>query len=193
MIAKRIETIIEMASRKILLTAFALAALTLPAVARQATPSSGPPPPPPPEQPETPPQPPAPVFDPYNAQKSIDVGKFYMDKGDYDAAIARFEDAARYQPKLALPWELLGEAWEKEHDTEKAIAAYQKFLELLPHGGDSDKIRKRVAKLQDDLTRHPPKSEEREDRRGANVASGAVERRGERSYCRSDCRPCQSN
>lgn len=100
-----------------------------------------------------------PTFDPLHAQRSIQVGKFYMDKGDYDAAIARFEDAAQYQPKLALPWELLGEAWEKEHDTEKAVAAYQKFLELLPHGGDSDKIRKRVAKLQEDLARETPKSQ----------------------------------
>jgi len=82
-----------------------------------------------------------------------------MDKGDFDAAINRFEDATQYQPKLALPWELLGEAWEKEHNTEKAIAAYQKFLELLPHGGDSDKIRKRVAKLQEDVAREAPKSQ----------------------------------
>ena len=82
-----------------------------------------------------------------------------MDKGEYDAAIARFEDAAQYQPKLAEPWELLGEAWEKEHNKEKAIAAYQKFLELLPHGGDSDKIRKRVAKLDENVSRDSPKNQ----------------------------------
>ena len=73
------------------------------------TPASGPPPPPPPEQPSAPAgRRPVPAFDPYNAQKSIELGRFYMDKGDYDAAIARFQDAAQYQPKLALPWELLG-------------------------------------------------------------------------------------
>lgn len=81
-----------------------------------------------------------------------------MDKGNYDAAINRFEDAAQYQPKLALPWELLGEAWEKKHDKAKALAAYKKFLELLPRGADSDKIRKRVAKLEEDVARESPKS-----------------------------------
>jgi tetratricopeptide (TPR) repeat protein len=153
-----------MLPRKAALIAFVVLVLSLPAVAQQATPSSGPPPPPPPEQQinpsqPPPPPPPEPVFDPLHAQKSIDVGKFYMDKGDYDAAINRFEDAAQYQPKLALPWELMGEAWEKKHDKEKALAAYKKFLELLPHGADSDKIRKRVAKLEEDMARESPKSQ----------------------------------
>jgi len=91
--------------------------------------------------------------DPKSARALAGRGAAYLDKGDYDAAIGRFEDATRYQPKLALPWELLGEAWEKKHDKEKALDAYKKFLELLPQGGDSDRVRKRVAKLQDDLAR----------------------------------------
>ncbi len=162
MIAKRIQSYVEMLRRTTFLLAFL--AFSLPAVGQQMSPASGPPPPPPPEQPSVPPPspadaPPVPVFDPYNAQKSIQVGKFYMDKGDYDAAINRFQDATQYQPKLALPWELLGEAWEKEHNKEKAIAAYQKYLELLPHGGDSDKIRKRLAKLQQDVKQEAPKNE----------------------------------
>jgi hypothetical protein len=40
----------------------------------------------------------APVFDPLHADKSMDVGTFYLKKGDYDAAIDRFEEAARYNP-----------------------------------------------------------------------------------------------
>ncbi|MGO9642690.1 MAG: tetratricopeptide repeat protein [Candidatus Acidiferrales bacterium] len=165
MIAKRIQFYVEMPRWNTLLLAFVLLALALPAAAQQATPSSGPPPPPaqqvsPATGPPPPPPPPEePVFDPYHAQKSIEIGKFYLDKGDYDAAIGRFEDATRYQPKLALPWELLGEAWEKKHDKEKALDAYKKFLELLPQGGDSDRVRKRVAKLQDDLAREARKAQ----------------------------------
>src|SRR5215472_17079964 len=62
-----------------------------------------PPPPPPPEDeaPETPPAPSGPVFDPLHAQRSMNVGKFYMNKGVYDAAIDRFLEAANYQPSLA--------------------------------------------------------------------------------------------
>jgi len=159
MIAKRIKLFVEMPhciARYVVPMLFL--AIALPGRAQQMSPASGPPPPPPESAPAPPPNPPAqPVFDPYNAQKSIDVGKFYMDKGDYDAAISRFQDATQYQPKLAVPWELMGEAWEKKHDKEKAVAAYQKFLELLPNGADSEKIRKRVAKLQDDIAHEAKK------------------------------------
>ena len=45
-----------------------------------------------------------PVWDPLHASKSIEVGMYYKKKGNYDAAIERFEDAARLQPGLARPF-----------------------------------------------------------------------------------------
>src|SRR6266404_1817480 len=53
---------------------------------------------------DPPPPPPEPVFDPFHAAKSIEIGNFYMKKGKYDAAIDRYRDATEYEPGLAMPW-----------------------------------------------------------------------------------------
>src|SRR5271169_2976020 len=47
------------------------------------------PPPPPTEDstPDPPAAPSGPVFDPLHAERSIDIGRFYLNKGSYDAAI----------------------------------------------------------------------------------------------------------
>jgi tetratricopeptide (TPR) repeat protein len=90
-----------------------------------------------------------PVFDPLHAQRSVDVGTFYLRKGVYDAAIDRFIEAANYQPSLAAPWKLLGEAYEKKHEYAKAADAYNKYLQLLPNAPDATRIQKTVADLQE--------------------------------------------
>ncbi|MGD0908411.1 MAG: tetratricopeptide repeat protein [Candidatus Acidiferrales bacterium] len=117
----------------------------------------GVPPPPPPSETEAAAAPSAPVFDPYHAQKSIDVGTFYMKQGKYDAAIDRFEEAAHYQPSLALPWRLLGEAYEKKRDYPKAIETYKKYLEVFPRAGDADKITKQIAALEEKVAKESSK------------------------------------
>ena len=58
----------------------------------------------------------------------MDVGNFYLKKGNYDAAIDRFQDAAQRQPKLAKPFLLMGEAYEKKGDPASAITACACFL-----------------------------------------------------------------
>lgn len=104
-------------------------------------------PPPPPVAPAAP----VPVFDPYHAQKDIEVGEFYMKKGRYDAAIDRFMEATRYQSNLAKPWELLAEAWEKKHAPQKAADCYKKYLELFPDAPDAKKVKERIASLEKQL------------------------------------------
>jgi tetratricopeptide (TPR) repeat protein len=92
-----------------------------------------------------------PAFDPLHAHKSIEVGQYYLKTGDYAAAVDRFKEAIGYQANLALPWDLLGQAYEKEHEDDEAVAAYQKYLVLLPNGKESDRVRKHVVKLQADM------------------------------------------
>jgi cytochrome c-type biogenesis protein CcmH/NrfG len=58
-------------------------------------------------------------------------------------------DATRFQPKLAIPWKLLGEAYEKKHDNSSAIDSYKKYLELLPDAEDAAKVKKRIALLEE--------------------------------------------
>jgi tetratricopeptide (TPR) repeat protein len=128
---------------------------------QQISPSTPPPPPPaeaPPISPSTPPPPPSveapsapaePVFDPLHAEKSIEVGTFYLKKGNYDAAIDRFMDATHFQPRLARPWRLLGEAYEKKHDNTSAIESYKKYLEVFPGAEDAAKVKKRITMLEE--------------------------------------------
>lgn len=86
-------------------------------------------------------------YDPYHAQKAVEVGLFYMKKGDLDAAIDRFRDAIGYKPDFARPRLLLGEAYEKKGDTAQALKYYKEYIEILPNGPDSKKVRSRIQKM----------------------------------------------
>ncbi len=110
--------------------------------------SAGPAPPPAPAAEEVAAPPPAPAFDPLHSERSLDVGNFYLKKGEYDAAIDRFEEAARDNPKSAKPYLLLGETYEKKNDSSSAITAYRKYLDLFQKAPDRDKILRRIEKLQ---------------------------------------------
>jgi tetratricopeptide (TPR) repeat protein len=102
-----------------------------------------------------------PTFDPLHAEKSLEVGQYYLKAGDYQAAIDRFREAIGYQSNLPMPWDLLGQACEKEHEAEDALAAYQKYLSMVPDGKESDRVRKRVAKLQEDMAHDAGKKAEK--------------------------------
>lgn len=77
----------------------------------------------------------------------MQVGIFYMHKGDLDAAIDRFQDAALAKPGYALPFLRLGEAQEKKGLKRQAIKSYQRYLDLYPKAEDKDKIQKKIDKL----------------------------------------------
>ena len=92
-----------------------------------------------------------PVWDPLRAEKDIEVGKFYMHKGDIDAAIDRFEDAVTAKPGYAIPFRYLGECYEKKNRKKPAVKAYQRYLDLYPHAEDADKVRKKIEKLNQEI------------------------------------------
>ena len=119
------------------------------APAQPIDPSIPPPPPSEDSAPEPEAVPSGPVFDPLHAERSLDIGTFYLKKGSYDAAIDRFIEASNYQPSLAMPWKLLGEAYEKKREYSKAAEAYNKYLRILPHAADAAKIKKTIAELEE--------------------------------------------
>ena len=82
-----------------------------------------------------------------SGEEDIEVGTFYMHKGDTDAAIPRFQDAVRKQPKLGKPRILLAEAYEKKGDNINAVKAYREYLRAFPHAPDKKKIEKKIEKL----------------------------------------------
>lgn len=125
------------------------------------------PPPPPPDKPVAPtdkPKPPKtnadnatqnapdqPKWDPLRAEKDMQVGEYYMHKGDLDAAIDRFEDATLAKPGYAVPFRFLGEAQEKKGMKKQAIKSYQRYLDLYPKAEDKDKVQKKIDKLYKDV------------------------------------------
>ena len=109
---------------------------------------------PPPKQPAKPNKdnatqnsPDQPTWDPLRAEKDLEVGQYYMRRGDVDAAIDRFQDATVAKPGYAIPFRFLGEAQEKKGLRKQAIKSYQRYLDLYPHAEDRDKIQKKIDKL----------------------------------------------
>jgi tetratricopeptide (TPR) repeat protein len=92
-----------------------------------------------------------PMWDPLRAEKDIEVGQYYMRKGDVDAAIDRFQDATIAKPGYAIPFRYLGEAQEKKGLKKPAIKSYRRYLDMVPHADDADKIRKKIEKLEKEI------------------------------------------
>jgi tetratricopeptide (TPR) repeat protein len=92
-----------------------------------------------------------PTWDPLRAEKDLEVGQYYMHKGDVDAAIDRFQDATTAKPGYAVPFRYLGEAQEKKGLKKEAIKSYQRYLDLYPHAEDGEQIRKKIDKLRSDI------------------------------------------
>jgi len=129
---------------------------------RQEPPAAPPPPPPPKAKPNTDSAVQSaddqPKWDPLRADKDIEVGKYYMRKGDVDAAIDRFQDATLAKPGYALPFRYLGEAYEKKGKKKPAVKAYERYLDLYPHAEDADRIRKKIEKLHQEIDKEKAKN-----------------------------------
>jgi tetratricopeptide (TPR) repeat protein len=100
-----------------------------------------------------------PMWDPLRAERDLEVGQFYLHKGDVDAAIDRFQDAALAKPGYAIPYRFLGEAQEKKGLKRDAIQSYTRYLDLYPHAEDRDKIEKKIEKLRSELAKSKKKSQ----------------------------------
>jgi tetratricopeptide (TPR) repeat protein len=88
-----------------------------------------------------------PLWDPFHAQQDIDVGMFYLHKGDIDAAISRFEHAISLRANFAKPRLLLAECYEKKDDPSEALRYYKEYLQVLPNAPDAKKVREKIEKL----------------------------------------------
>lgn len=87
------------------------------------------------------------VYDPYHAMKAMEVGEFYLKKGDLDAALDRFQDAIKYKYDFARPRLLIAEIYERKHDDAQAVRYYSDYLKMLPQAPDAKKVRERIDKL----------------------------------------------
>ncbi len=92
-------------------------------------------------------------WNPLKANKDMEVGSYYLKTGNYEAAIDRFEEAARLQPGLARPYLKLGETYEKKKQWPMAVTSYKKYLELFRAAPDAKKVQKRIAELEKQIAR----------------------------------------
>jgi tetratricopeptide (TPR) repeat protein len=102
-----------------------------------------------------------PAMDRLAAVKDIEIGTYYMNKGNLDAAIDRLHDAASSYPTYAEPWRLLGIAYEKKGMLGEAIKADQEYLRLYPHAQIRKKLEAHIENLQKkqqhEAEKHPAK------------------------------------
>jgi Ca-activated chloride channel family protein len=87
------------------------------------------------------------TYNPLPAQQDIEVGMYYLHKGDVDAAIDRFLDAIQQRPNFAKPRLLLGKAYEKKHENESAVKYYKEYLKVLPGAPDAKEVQRKIEKL----------------------------------------------
>jgi len=88
-----------------------------------------------------------PAWDPFHAAQDMDVGAFYMHKGDMDAAIGRFQDAIRLRPNFAKPRLMIAEIYEKKGDKSEALRYYKEYLQVFPDAPDAAKVKKKIEKF----------------------------------------------
>ena len=81
------------------------------------------------------------------AAKDVDVGSFYLHKGDYGAAISRLKEAVQLDPRYPKARLLLAESYAKQGDRTHALETYQAYLKEFPDARDEKKIQKKVEEL----------------------------------------------
>jgi len=93
----------------------------------------------------TPPPPQAPAdldgsfkYTPPGPAKSVEIGNFYLKRHKYDAAISRFQEAVLARSDYAPAYLGLGRAYEKIGQKQKALDAYQRYLDALPSDKDAE-------------------------------------------------------
>jgi len=95
------------------------------------------------------------------AVKCVEIGKFYLRRGNYRGALSRFEEARDTDPHYAPAYLGLGKVYQKLGLKQKALDAYRKYLDELPSDKDATEARgaqRAVARLEKDLRSAHPSS-----------------------------------
>src|SRR5579863_7663652 len=85
--------------------------------------------------------------------KSVEIGNYYLRRKNYRAALSRFQEAVTTDPDYAEGYRGLGRVYEKTGNRRKALAAYQKYLDLLPSDRDAEnakQVHRAMARLKKD-------------------------------------------
>jgi tetratricopeptide (TPR) repeat protein len=71
----------------------------------------------------------------------VEVGNYYLRKGELKAALSRFEEALKDNSHYAPAYLGLGKVYERMKQKEKALDAYRRYLDELPSAKDAANAR----------------------------------------------------
>ncbi|PYV18507.1 MAG: hypothetical protein DMG21_04700 [Acidobacteria bacterium] len=101
------------------------------------------------------------LYVPPGPAKDVEIGNFYLRKGNYHAALSRFEEAAQADATCAGAFLGLGRVFEKIGLKRKALDAYQKYLDALPSEKNAEEakgVHRAMARLEKEIgTARPAK------------------------------------
>ena len=115
------------------------------------------------------------AFNPLEAGRNITAGNFYYKKGNYRAAMRRYELATKWDPMSGEALLKLAASDEKLHDFAGAREAYTKFLALDADPKTTAEVRKKLEKLP--AQRSESKKSDGQDRRSHCLRFGSRRRR----------------
>lgn len=99
-------------------------------------------------------EPEAKPYVPPSAAKSAEIGNFYLKKKQYKGALSRFQEAVLTDPHYAPGYLGLGKVYEKIGLNQKALVAYQHYLDALPsekEADDAKQVHSAMARLEREL------------------------------------------
>ena len=86
-------------------------------------------------------------WDPHKAAKDVVVGDFYFKRKNYRAAEDRYREALYYKDDDAIATYQLAVCLEKLERPDDALAEYQSYLRILPHGPQAEESKKAIERL----------------------------------------------
>jgi tetratricopeptide (TPR) repeat protein len=69
--------------------------------------------------------------------KCVEAGNVYLKRGALQGALSRFQEAVKDNPHYAPAYLGLGKVYERMHQKQKALDAYQRYLDELPSAKDA--------------------------------------------------------
>ncbi|HTR24894.1 MAG TPA: tetratricopeptide repeat protein [Terriglobales bacterium] len=86
-------------------------------------------------------------WNPYKANKDVQVGDYYYKRKNYKGALDRYKEALYYKPNDAVATFRLAQCQEKLGDKEEARKNFEQYLKILPDGPLAKEAHTSLAKL----------------------------------------------
>ena len=94
--------------------------------------------------------------------KCVEIGNVYLHKGNLKGALSRFQEAVKDNPHYAPAYLGLGKVYERMKEKQKALEAYERYLDELPTAKDAAEAKdaqRAVARLQKQVGPSPKGSD----------------------------------